>query len=239
MKQLKIYVFLFALAAVALSSCGLLDQTSPNDIDATDAIKDGASAEAALLGVYSSMQQSAYYGGQYLLMSEAMSDNAATGGYNVLSLDQLTNRNVTPANLLGEETWISLYRVVANANNVLAALPSISDLTASRKLEIESQTRTLRALAHFDALRFYGEHWNATSAFGVPIVTTPQTISDVPPRSSVAATYTFIVGELNAAYANLKATETTPQYVNRNTVAALLARVYLYQKNNVQAATFA
>ena len=60
MKALKLCLFLFL--TTAFSACNLLDETSPNDLSASDAIKDGASAEAALLGVYSSMQQKGYYG---------------------------------------------------------------------------------------------------------------------------------------------------------------------------------
>jgi starch-binding outer membrane protein, SusD/RagB family len=237
MKVLKICLFLFLTAA--FGACNLLEETSPNDLSAANAIKDGASAEAALLGVYSSMQQKGYYGGQYPLIAEALTDNAATGGYQVISLDELGNKAVTPANVLTEELWLSIYRVVANCNGLLTALPAISDLSASRKKDIEGQTRAIRALAHFDLLRYFGEHWNTSSAFGVPIITTVQTIDDRPARATVGAVYKVITDELTASLALLDPANGTPQYVNQNTVNALLARVYLYQKQATKADEYA
>jgi starch-binding outer membrane protein, SusD/RagB family len=237
MKSLKLCLFLFLTAA--FSACNLLDETSPNDLSASDAIKDGASAEAALLGVYSSMQQKGYYGGQYPLIGEALTDNAMTGGYQVISLDELGNKAVTPANILTEELWLSIYRVIANCNGLLAALPNVSDLTPERKKDIEGQARTIRAMAHFDLLRYFGEHWNTSSTLGVPIITSVQTIEDRPTRATVGAVYKVVTDELTASIGLLDAKNVSAQYVNVNTVNALLARVYLYQKLMTKADEFA
>ncbi|MFM8486700.1 MAG: RagB/SusD family nutrient uptake outer membrane protein, partial [Bacteroidota bacterium] len=86
MKKYSIITLLTAI--LGLSSCNFLDQVSPNDISTGDAIRSAADAEAALLGVYNTLQQGSYYGGQFPLMSEGLSDNATTGGYSYLSLDQ-------------------------------------------------------------------------------------------------------------------------------------------------------
>lgn len=237
MKGLKIGLLLFL--AATFTDCNLLDETSPNDLPIENAIKNAAGAEAALLGVYSALQQKGYYGGQYPLIAEALADNAATGGYQVISLDELGNKAVTPANILTEELWLSAYRVVANCNGLLAALPTVNDLTATRKKDIEGQVRAIRALAHFDLLRYFGEHWNPASTLGVPIITTAQTIADRPTRATVAAVYKIVTDELTAAAALLDPTTVTPQYVNVNTVNALLSRVYLYQNNKTKADEYA
>ena len=237
MKVLKLCLLLTLIAS--FTACNLLDEQSPNEIPALDAIKNGASAEAALYGIYNSMQQKGYYGGQFALIGEAMTDNAATGGYQVISLDELGNKAVTPANVLTEELWLSAYRVVANCNGLLTALPKVSDLALARKKDIEGQARAIRALAHFDLLRYFGEHWKANSTFGVPIVTTVQTINDRPARATVGAVYKVVTDELTAALGLLDAAKETPQYVNVQTVNALLARVYLYQKQMAKAAEYA
>ena len=237
MKILKLGLFLFLTSA--FTACNLLDETSPNDLSADVAIKDAAGAESALLGVYSAMQQKGYYGGQYLLIGEALSNNAATGGYQVISLDELGNKAVTPANILTEDLWLSAYRVIANCNGLLTALPNVSDLSPARKKDIEGQARAIRALAHFDLLRYFGEHWNSSSAFGVPIITSVQTITDRPTRATVAAVYKIVIDELTASVALLDKTNITPQYVNLNTVNALLSRVYLYQNQMTKASEYA
>jgi starch-binding outer membrane protein, SusD/RagB family len=227
MKAIKLLLLLFLTAS--FGACNLLDEPSPSDIPAADAIKDGATAEAALIGVYSSMQQKGYYGGQYPLIAEALGGDAATGGYQVISLDEIGNKAVTPANVLTEDLWLSMYRVIANCNGVLTGLPKVSDLTPQRKKDIEGQARAIRAMAHFDLLRYFGEHWNTSSAFGVPIVTTVQTIEDRPARATVGAVYKVVTD----------AKSNTPQYVNVQTVNALLARVYLYQKQLTLASDYA
>ena len=233
MKNSVIYLLLALF--VSTSACHFLDETSPNDINANGVIKNAANAEAALLGLYSAMQQKSYYGGNYTLIADGISDDGLTGGYNYFSLDEIGNKQVTPANILVQEMYISLYRTVANCNVLLTALPLVTDLKADRQKEIEAQAKSIRALAHFDALRFFGEHWNANSEYGVPIVKTVQTINDIAPRATVAATYTFIIDELKAALTGINPADDRVQYVNGNTINALLARVYLYKKDKLNA----
>jgi starch-binding outer membrane protein, SusD/RagB family len=213
-----------------VSACSsFLDETSPNDIDAATAITDAASAEAALIGTYSSLQNGSYYGGQLPLVTEPLCNNASTGGYQFLSLDQLGSNSVTPANLLVEGLWAAIYRSIANCNYLLEALPKVGDLDPARKSEIEAQARAIRALAHFDLLRHFGEHWDQNSTYGIPVITTVQKITDIPTRASVRASYDAILADLDFAVANLNADDTNVQYINHTAAAALLARVHLFR----------
>jgi starch-binding outer membrane protein, SusD/RagB family len=237
MKIFKIYSLL--IMSLLVSQCGFLDETSPNDLDAQTAIQDGASANAALIGCYSSLQHSSSYGGHFALIAEACGGNARTGGYNYLSLDQLGAHAVTPANLLIEELWTAQYRTITNTNQLLTALPKISDLSADDKKNIEAQARGLRAMVHFDLLRYFGEHWNPNSAFGIPIIQTVQTLSDAPTRGTVAAAYTFIINELSAALTLMDPTKKDIPYLTKSGVNALLSRVYLYKGDKTKAAQHA
>ena len=231
----KYILYLLILSAFIGSSCNFLDEASPNDINAEEAIKTAADAEAALLGLYSSLQQKAYYGGAYPLICDAVSDNGSVGGYAFLSLDQIGNKAVTPANILTQDLYINIYRTIANCNYFLASIANVGDLNAAHKKEIEAQARAIRAMAHFDLLRYFGEHWKANSEYGVSIVKTVQSIKDVVERASVTASYTFIIDELKAALAGINPTDKQVQYVNSYTINALLARVYLYKKDKTNA----
>jgi starch-binding outer membrane protein, SusD/RagB family len=84
-------------------------------------------------------------------------------------------------------------------------------------------------------LRFFGEHWNNASAFGIPVVDEVQKIGDVEPRATVGNSYTFIINELDAAVTLVNQDERDPALVNAMVVNALLARVYLYNKNYTKA----
>jgi starch-binding outer membrane protein, SusD/RagB family len=232
------YILLFLIGLSAFS-CNFLDESSPNDIAADGAITDGASAEAALGGIYSSMQSNSYYGFQYMLIGDALADNASTGGYQALSLDQIGAKELTSANIITEGMWVAVYRVIANANYLIEALPKVTDLEPKEKNHLEGQARALRALAHFDLLRLFGEHYKLNSSFGVPIIKTVQTINDKPGRASVSAVYDFVIEELNKVTTQLDPSQTQVQYLNIQGVNALLARVYLYKKDLAKAAEFA
>ncbi len=223
------------------TSCDFLELESPNDIDADNLFKDAESAENALIGLYSSMQSPTYYGGNYLLISEPLCGNSATGGFDNSNIDELGAQEVTPSNIIVEEMWYGIYNTIANANRLIEGLAAIEDpaFDDDRRNDIEGQGRAIRAMAHFDLLRFFGEHWNNTSAFGIPIVSTVQEIGDVAPRSTVAESYTFIIDELTDALALVNQADRDPAFVNATTVHALLARVYLYNKDYVNASLHA
>jgi starch-binding outer membrane protein, SusD/RagB family len=213
------------------TSCDFLELDSPNDLNADKYFTKPEHAENALIGLYSSMQSPTYYGGYYLLMGEPLCENSVTGGFDNVNIDEFGFRAITPTNIIIEETWYGIYNVVANANRLIEGLDRINDLDAARKDEIEGQARFIRALAHFDLLRFFGEHWNNASAFGIPVVDEVQKIGDVEPRATVSNSYTFIINELEAAATLVNQDERDPALVNEMVVNALLARVYLYNKN--------
>ncbi len=236
------YIFpLFFAFLFSTTSCDFLELESPNDIDADDLFKDAESAENALIGLYSSMQSPTYYGGNYLLIGEPICENSATGGFDNNNIDELGAQEVTPSNIIVEEMWYGIYNTIANANRLIEGLETIDDpaFDPDRKNEIEGQARAIRAMAHFDLLRFFGEHWDNASSFGIPVVSTVQTIGDIESRSTVAETYSFILTELNDALALVNIDDRDPAFVNSATVQALLARVYLYNKDYGNAEDYA
>lgn len=229
-----------ALACFSLASCEILERTSPNDIDASTVFTDAQSAEYALTGLYSSMQVSEYYGGLFTLAPDCVTDDMSTGGFDDPSLDELGENFVTTQNLYAEEIWLAIYRTIANANYLLEGMDGIdpSLFEEGRQAQIEGEARAIRAWAHFDLLRLYGEHWDVNSYFGIPIVSSVQTIEEVLTRSAVGENYSFIVQELEASL-GLVSEERTPGYVDAVSVHAMLSKVFLYQKDFAQAADHA
>ncbi|MBU6169423.1 MAG: RagB/SusD family nutrient uptake outer membrane protein [Bacteroidetes bacterium] len=231
MKNSLLLIYLILLTF--LPSC--LDESSPNFLNAEETIVDGASAEAAVIGLYSAMQQSGYYGEAFLLTSEGHTDNATTGGYQNLSLDQIGNREVTGVNVISESIWTAIFRVIANANLILKFLPAIDDLDIRQKNHLEGEVRAIRAMAHFDLLRYYGEHWNINSTAGIPVIQSPQGLKDRPARASVLASYQFIISEMSKAAGLIDQQIKDKAFINIHTINALLARIYLYRGENEKA----
>ncbi len=233
MKIHFLYIFSFVFL---FSACDFLDETSPNDIDAENAITTAGDAESALIGLYSSMQNENYYGGNYLLIADALGDNCTTGGFDNPLLDEIGAKSVTSSNGLIESLWQNIYRTIANCNYLLSALPTINDLDGDRADQIEGQARAIRAMSHFDLLRYFGYHWDENSEYGIPIITTVQGVDDRVARATVKQSYDFIADELEAALPLVDQEGRSAKYINSATVEALLARVLLYRKAYGEAA---
>ncbi len=225
----KIYSILFT--ALLISSCNVLDQVSPNDVAEENVFTTKEGAQSALIGMYNSMQARDYYGGYYPLMADLYSDVGTDGGFNNVPLDEITKLEISPANLLIENNWLSIYYVIATANAIIANVDDIADPNFSQeeKDHIKGQALAIRGLAHFDLLRMYGEHWDQTSEFGIPVVTTVQTAKDVAMRNTVAETYAAVIKDLTDAKGLILADDRSQVFINPIAVTALLARVYLYK----------
>ena len=117
--------------------------------------------------------------------------------------------------------WNGLYRVIAQANQVLEKVPPIPQMDAAQKTKILGEARFLRAMAYFSVVRLWGD---------VPLVTKPQTIySDdfMPKRSPQEDVYKLIVDDLTAAEAAGLNWMDPSGRVNLAAVKSQLARVYL------------
>jgi len=96
----------------------------------------------------------------------------------------------------------------------------------------------VRSLANFDLLRFWGEHWDKTSAYGISIVTTTDKPEQPVARSTVEASYQQIISDLTEAL-TLFNNDQGNQYASLSAAKALLARVYLYHGDMDDAAAMA
>ena len=234
---------LLAILTVCISSCSKLDQVSSTSVPQVTMFKDTVSLGEALTGLYSTLEVQDYYGAYFPMLVDLNSDNGIAGGYNNTSLNEFGNYNVTSSNIFVQNRYVALYYTIATANDILAGESQITDTSAAAQQMIANtngQVYAIRALAHFDVLRSFGYHWDLTSAFGIPVVTTVQTASSVVPRSTVAATYAAIISDLNQAATLLSGqTQRNPNYINPAIINALLARVYLYMQDYTDAAKYA
>jgi hypothetical protein len=230
--------FIF-LSAVLINSCAKLHQVSPTAVQASQLFTDSTGLSEALTGLYSTLESPDYYGAYYPMLADLNSDNGIAGGYNNTSLNEFGAYSVTSSNLFIQNTYVAIYKTITTANDILAGEATITGASASYLNSVKGQALTLRAMGHFDLLRAFGYHWDMTSPYGIPVVTTVQTSSSIVARSTVTATYTSIVNDLTQAATLLNGqTSRNPNYVNPAIVNALLARVYLYEKNYTEAAKY-
>ena len=92
----------------------------------------------------------------------------------------------------------SLIPLIENINNVVDG-----DFTESERNELIAEAKTIRALCYLDLLVHFGEHWDLSSSFGIPLFdqSTNSDFSNVESiaRNTVEETYQFILGDLNEA----------------------------------------
>ena len=242
MKRVKnIATFGFILTLLMLiSSCAKLNQVSPTAVQSTQLFKDSIGLSEAVTGMYSTLEAPEYYGGYYPMFADLNSDNGVAGGYNNTSLNEFGMYSVTSSNIFIQNTYVAIYKTIAAANAIIAGEGTVRGASSAYLNSVKGQALALRAMGHFDVLRAFGYHWDMNSPYGIPVVTTVQSANNIVPRSTVSATYASIIADLSEAAPLLNgSSDRDPNYVNPAVVNALLARVYLYEKDYTNAAKYA
>ncbi len=195
---------------------------------------------SARIGMYNALQHDAYYGGFFPLMIDAYSDNGAAGGYDSPQLNQFNDKNLGADNIFVENFWVAAYYAIYTANRILARIDAVDDpaLTEELRNDLRAEALTIRALAHFDLLRTFGEHWDLTSVWGIPLMSEWDDPTQAKGRSTVQQCYDLILSDLQKAEMWLLAEdlaygsgEKSAAYITPSFVKGLLARVYLYQRD--------
>ncbi|EIM75972.1 RagB/SusD domain-containing protein [Nitritalea halalkaliphila LW7] len=232
-------ILAICLSIALISGCDILNPEPFANLDANTALRDGASANAIMLGAYSRMQVDPYYGVEFVLNNDLIADNATFQGFfdSQLEIDQ---RAVPFTNLWITQAWPNIYRVVNIANLLITGIPNLEDETFGNRDRVLGEAHGVRALAYFDLLRVYGEFYDESSAFGVPLLLAPIENNDfnlIPnlARSSVQEVYDQILADLDVAIANLEGFNDRGRF-NFWAALSLRARVQLYRKNYTAAA---
>ncbi len=218
---MKKYIFLSVLFFISFS-CADLDDLAPlNSIPTASAITNAASAQAALNGIYSALQDSNF--DKWLSLAQYFSDEADFTGTFPTRLE-FGNLNVFPANGTAAAQFTSLYTTINNANNVITLVPQVEDNTFSDEArnDIIGQAKFIRAHNYLHLVTLWQE---------VPLVLQPTTdVGEVlnVPVSSVDAIYAQIIQDFTEASQSILA-ETGPNSASKQAANAFLARIALYQ----------
>ena len=230
LNNMKKEVLLFIVFLVMVS-CDILEPEPQQQLSSEGALVDAASVEGVILGAYSLMQDPEYYGAEYILNFDLIADNAVMEGFFDSQLE-FDNQAVPITNLWIGEVWPDIYIIINTANLIITTAPEIDD----PNLDIDavlSEAYAIRGLAYFDLLRVFGEHYDTSSEFGLPLLLEPipnNDFNEIPDlgRSSVAETYGQILSDLDNAI-SIGAGGTDSGRMNYYAALSLRARVKLYQ----------
>ncbi|HXB08225.1 MAG TPA: RagB/SusD family nutrient uptake outer membrane protein [Puia sp.] len=220
-----------ATTVIMLTACKKLIEippNPPNEITASGQFADSATTMTAMAFIYSYPAPQgtgfAFNDGDLSLCTGLSADelSVSTGASDPLQLFQY---GVTPLNSYVSSLWVDPYSGMYPVNAALSGIAASAGLSASLKTQLTGELRFVRALYNFYLVNVFG---------AVPVVTTTDYVANSRiPRASVDSVNARIVADLQAAQQVLPAAYISAGHLRPNlyTVKALLAKVYLYQKN--------
>ncbi|MDN5201681.1 RagB/SusD family nutrient uptake outer membrane protein [Fulvivirgaceae bacterium BMA10] len=209
-------IILFILLISTFSCSDQLD-IFPQDSIATEDLTSG-DLESLLNGVYASFRNTYADNGNSSLITDfdLLAGNFKTGP--LFGASTFETHNIPTTDGYVEYVWSTIYASIFDANILLEV---IGDETGFE--ETESSALYLRSL---------GYYWLVTRFGGVPLIESSSETSNR--RATEEETWNLIIRDLNAALA--KAPDFSgPNFVSKEAIMALLARVYLYVGDNAQA----
>ncbi|TGE14237.1 RagB/SusD family nutrient uptake outer membrane protein [Hymenobacter elongatus] len=222
-----------ALTAGAVGCKDFLDVAPQGQLTEDQIRTDVAAAQRLVDGVYNVMYLGGFgpdiHGLQYVFLTDIASDDSDKGSspqdYGPgLEVDNFT---LNSTNGIVNNTWKGYFQGVNRANQALDKIP-LSPASEVVKNRLIGEVRFLRGYFYFNLVRFFG---------GVPLLDRIPPASELnnpalQQRATAAEIYQLITEDFQFAVDNLPlkgATETGR--ATKGAAQAMLAKVYLYQKN--------
>lgn len=228
-----IAMFMIAFACIlSLSSCEkLLEIDTPsNQLDSKSIYLDSVSAQATVNGLYTVMYNTTSGGtvvtttyGTFLTTCQGRTADEVYAPAS--TSDEFVNNSLVPTTGLANTVWVALYQTVYQANKVIEGMEA-SALSATLKKQLIGEAKFLRAYANFHLVNLWGD---------VPLITTTDVaLTSIQPRNPVSAIYAQMIQDLKDAQGSLATgyswSAGLRTRANAAAATALLARVYLYDK---------
>jgi len=244
----KALFFQLAVLLCLMVGCAeFLNKDPQDEISKEEALNDIFSIRLALNGAYNALGVGNYYGMHFLVYPELtggnvrLKDGPDIGDINNYEPIYDFNLEANNEDVNLRFAYAELYEALNAVNNIIEAIPSITDGSEAESDQVLGEALALRALIHHDLLRLYAQPFNFTADaahIGVVTLETSPLVSEELSRSSVSAGYDLIVRDLEAAILLLDDFQ-GPFFISAEGAKALLARVMLYMENWSRAASLA
>ena len=228
---------LFLALATSITSCSIDDIKPFNKLTPDDAVRDEASAQLVLNGVYNSGRA---FDVNFFPLHLAALGNEGTFSTAISGSKGFNTNEVPVDNIYLANLYSGHYKIINSCNFLIQELEAgkAIGMSAERKGEMLSEAKFQRAFAYFNLLRYFGEFYNLNSTYGVVLRTDFSTTLEAKPRNTVAEVYQLIEDDL------LFASDNGPVYIDHFytgslAAKALLSKVYLYEGKFTESATLA
>ena len=231
-------IFIAILVIASLASCKKVIEVEPtHQLDGSTRFETIEDFDFALTGAYALFRSANYYGAgsnAYVNLPDMLTHNLnetteSLGNYQTLSTWRYAEDEPNIS-----ATWQAAYRIISQANLVLRDIDEFAAAHEGAVNRIKAQALAIRALAHFDLLRYWVENYDRNSTLpGIPYITVFD-YEQKPARGTVKETYDHIEADLQMARGLLNSgldkviNATGKAYIDMNGVNAISARMFLY-----------
>ena len=234
---MSISKYIVAFIGALIMSCSNFTDIQPtHSLTPNNAFKTMSDIELHLNGIYSGFQSTGYYALAFGTLPDIMSDNLAEnveslGSYRTLADWLYVSNDGTISGV-----WAIPYNMINDCNILLSNVDKFKETKTGQRNRLKSQALAIRALAHFDLLRYFGQSYDRNSTgLGVPIKT--ESNLDKPQRNTVKEVYDQVYADLTQAKTLMGSMD---QSINTSSdrsridiigADAILARVAYYAKD--------
>lgn len=224
------------LIALFLSACsGFTDVEPTHVLTENNAFLSMDDVELHLTGIYAGFLGGGYFGNAYGQLADMMTDNLAENIESLGNFRTLVDWQYVANDGTISGIWATPYSMINDCNILLVNVEKFAEKKKGQKNRLKGQALAIRALAHFDLLRYFGQSYERNStALGIPIKT--ESSLDKPARNTVKEVYDQIYADLTEAATLLSTVDTPinenfPDHIDAIGVDAITARVALYAKD--------
>lgn len=218
---------------LSLISCeSFIEVDAPqSQLIGANAFNEVATATAALSDIYAQMRENGMVSGLNSGGTSLMgiyADELDFYGTNT-QIMAFNNHTLIPSNTLISGLWNTTYGQIYSANALLEGVKNSAQIKEEDRNRLLGEALFIRAYLHFYLLNIFGE---------IPYVTTTDyTINTKIRKLDESQLYQNVIADLNQARRLLPETYHSEERVrpNKSVVTAMLARVYLYSEDWVQA----
>lgn len=221
-------IFLFAFLTMNLACKKFIEIPPPNDqLTSNFVFTNDRAAIEAITGIYSKMMENAqrFSSGNTTFYAGMSADEIYY--YTPGTRDEFVANQITNANTGTLETnfWSPCYSFIYAANKVIEGAAASSALSGAVKTMITGEAKFIRAFCYFYLVNLFGD---------VPLILTAEyQANQTMVRTQATKIYAQMITDLKDAKNSLNADYPTSERVrpNKFAAAALLSRVYLYDKD--------
>ncbi len=224
--------FLLLFTVQIFSGCKKLVQIGPptGQLESSVVFANEGTANSAIAGIYKNLRARFEVQNSSIAILTGLSSDELYNYFPNTDLDQFRNDNLQESNSQLLPIWSTFYNGIYQANDAIEKLPSSAMPTGSKN-QFLGEAKFIRGFCYFYLVNLFGD---------VPLITTTNVNENaIAVRKPISDVYDQIVADLLSAEellpANYNFSSNQRIRANKAAATALLARVYLYKGEWVNA----